>query len=375
MRVLFIVRSSLFKVRGGDTVQIQETARHLESLGVKVDISLTTETIDYSPYDLLHFFNLIRPADILLHIRKSKKPYVVSTIFVEYGEFDKNYRKGLSGAVFKLFSPSFIEYAKTIARIFTTKEKLVSLEYIWLGQKMAVQRVIDEAAGLLPNSENEFKRIQKLYRIDIPYKVIPNGINQQLFKETEVAHEREHDMVLCVARIEGIKNQLNLIKALSGTKFRLYLVGNASPNQLAYYQACQQIAGENVIFVPAVTQDKLIEFYRKAKVHILPSWFETTGLSSLEAAAMGCNIVISNRGDAPEYFGSMARYCEPGIPDSIYSSIEKAANAPLFPGLRKHIFDHYTWEKAAKATLEAYQFFLNRWKGVGSDKLPTENNN
>jgi len=32
---------------------------------VYVDILLTNQTIDYSQYDLLHFFNIIHPADIL----------------------------------------------------------------------------------------------------------------------------------------------------------------------------------------------------------------------------------------------------------------------------------------------------------------------
>ena len=73
MNVLFVVRSTLFTVKGGDTTQVIETAAQLRLLGVETDIKLAGEKIDYSPYDLLHFFNIIRPADILVHIKKSKK--------------------------------------------------------------------------------------------------------------------------------------------------------------------------------------------------------------------------------------------------------------------------------------------------------------
>ncbi|MEO8854903.1 MAG: glycosyltransferase family 1 protein, partial [Ginsengibacter sp.] len=65
MRVAFIARSSLHSAKGGDTIQIIQTARHLELLNIKVDIRLTDEKINYQQYDLLHFFNLIRPSDIL----------------------------------------------------------------------------------------------------------------------------------------------------------------------------------------------------------------------------------------------------------------------------------------------------------------------
>ena len=64
MRVVFITRATLYSVKGGDTLQVLQTARHLEELGIQVDIRLTNERISYDQYDLLHFFNIIRPADI-----------------------------------------------------------------------------------------------------------------------------------------------------------------------------------------------------------------------------------------------------------------------------------------------------------------------
>jgi glycosyltransferase involved in cell wall biosynthesis len=39
--------------------------------------------------------------------------------------------------------------------------------------------------------------------------VVPNGIDPGLFRYNE-NHEKDARLVLCVARIEGIKNQLNL---------------------------------------------------------------------------------------------------------------------------------------------------------------------
>src|SRR6476659_304125 len=98
---------------------------------------------------------------------------------------------------------------------------------------------------------------------------------------------------------------------LNGTRFQLYLVGDPAPHHMSYFHECQKQAGNNIHFVRQVSQAELVEYYSKAKVHVLPSWFETAGLSSLEAAAMGCNVVITRKGDAHEYFGDEAEYCDP----------------------------------------------------------------
>src|ERR1700754_4165890 len=82
LKVALIARSTLYTVQGGDSFQVKQTARHLQQLGIDADIRLTNEKIDYGTYDLLHFFNIIRPADILYHIRQSDVPFVVSTLLI-----------------------------------------------------------------------------------------------------------------------------------------------------------------------------------------------------------------------------------------------------------------------------------------------------
>ena len=91
MNILFIARSTLYEVSGGDTIQIIKTAEELRKLGVVVDIKLSNEkNINYGQYDLLHFFNIIRPSDIIAHIDKCNKPFVVSSIYLLYEDFENN---------------------------------------------------------------------------------------------------------------------------------------------------------------------------------------------------------------------------------------------------------------------------------------------
>ena len=71
MKVLFVSRATLFRDKGGDTIQLINTAFQLKRLGIEVDIKINNDMIDYGQYDLIHFFNIIRPADILHHIEKT----------------------------------------------------------------------------------------------------------------------------------------------------------------------------------------------------------------------------------------------------------------------------------------------------------------
>jgi len=357
MKVAIITRKTLYSVRGGDTFQIINTARQLHRLGITVDIKLTHEPVDYSQYHLLHFFNIVRPADILYHIRQANKPFVISPNLVNYQEYDRLYRQCLAGMLFSKLSKNSIEYLKTIARWVQGSDVLQTPSYVWQGHKQSIQKILRQASRILPNSLLEFEQLRE-YGIPLPpYTVVPNGIDPALFS---YSHDTNKDakLVLCVARIEGLKNQLNLIKALNNTVYKLVIIGAPAPNQPSYYNECKRTAAANVSFIEHLSQNELVPWYQKAGVHILPSWFETCGLSSLEAAAMGCSVVITEKGYTREYFNNDALYCEPGSPQSILQAVEQASAKTTSETLRQKILHHYTWEQAAIQTATAYKQVL-----------------
>lgn len=359
MKILIISRATLYSAPGGDTIQIIETASHLRKLGLIIDISLTNEVIDYSTYDILHFFNVIRPADILFHVAKSKKKFVISPIFVDYGEFEKKARPGFIKYINKIFSAESIEYFKTIMRMIINGERIKSFEYLYLGQKGSIIKILKKCGILLPNSQNEYNRLIEKFNIKIPYIVVPNAINGEKFQKEPNVNIKKG--VICVARFEPLKNQLNIIKAINQTDYSLILIGKSSPNSQEFYKACKNEAfnNPNIKFIDHINQDELISYYYNAKVHVLASWFETTGLSSLEAAVSRCNIVITDKGDTLEYFGNSAFYCIPDDVESIKVAINKAYETDSDSSLRDNILEKYTWNQTAKQTLIGYQKVLN----------------
>ena len=355
MKVAFISRATLYTTPGGDTKQVDMTAKYLRTLGVDVDVCLTSDVIDYDKYDLLHFFNIIRPADILGHVEKTGTPYVVSTIFLDYGAFEKKARKGLMKWMNVFFSEDAIEYIKAIARWVKNGEKIGSKKYLRWGHSKSIKYVAANSRILLPNSESEYRRLSKKYNIEHNYHVIPNGIDDSVADRVSSRNDKYENAILCVARIEGRKNQLNLIRALNNTDYKVFIHGKPSPNNIGYYEQCKQEAADNIHFTTWLTEEELYQMYYSAKVHILPSYFETTGLSSLEAAVMGCNIVVTDKGDTKDYFKEDAWYCEPDDTKSIKEAIDAAYNAPYNKEFKERILRDYTWLRAAEETLAGYK--------------------
>ncbi len=357
LKIAIIVRSTINKVVGGDSQQVVNTANELSKLGVHVDIILANEKIDYSKYDLLHLFNIIRPADHLIHIAKSKVPTVLSTIYLDYSRFDNHGRFGLQKKLFKIVGKDGAEFLKNNYRFFKKQDRLVSIEYL-LGHRRAVKKIVSQAKLLLPNSRSEYSRLVSDYNISKPYHIVPNGINKQLFS-TIPKVARIDNKVVCVGQIYGLKNQIGLIKAASLLNVDLTIIGKPPPNHTKYYNYCRKIASSKVKFHDFMVQEKLLEHCASSKVHALPSWFETTGLSSLEAGAMGCNLVVGSGGDTHDYFDGYASFCVADSISSIKAALETELNKPSDKNFRDIILDRYTWEKAAKETLIAYNKALN----------------
>ncbi|SNB47965.1 glycosyltransferase family 4 protein [Geobacter sp. DSM 9736] len=368
MKVLFQSRKTLFSVPGGDTIQILKTREYLERSGVGVDISTELEP-DVSRYDVVHLFNLTRPQEVYLQALNAKrqgKKAVLSTIYVSYAEYEKKARRGLGGLLMKVLAPGQMEYLKVAARAVRNGEMNKGTATLLLRGYRSLQRqILAMTDVLLPNSSSERARVIEDFPAASAKKhiIVPNAVDRELFAPgpaTLVPADmvKYRGCVLCVARIEELKNQLNLVRAMKQLPWQLVLIGKPAPNHAYYVEQVRKEAGANVHILGEVEHSRLPRFYRAARVHVLPSWMETTGLSSLEAGAMGCNLVITDKGDTREYFGDRAFYCEPDSVDSISAAIKAAYEAPACSGLMNHISRNLVWDKAVERTLEGYEMAL-----------------
>lgn len=366
MKVLFQTRTNLFEAPGGDMVQMLKTKEFLEKTGIQVDISLDFEP-NLEGYDLVHLFNLMEPQDIYLQLKNAQrqnKKVVLSTIYGLYTEFERKARGGIFQKVANFLSPYQIVYIKTLVKHY--KEKRMHkgvLQMLYKGHYGLMKEIVDNTSVFLPNSDSEMKRVATEFKLKNPkYVSIPNAIDKSVFTDSDDNQTnpflKHKDCILCAARIEGRKSTLNLVRAVKNTKYQLVLVGKESQNQKEYVNQVHLEAGKNVTFLGAISHEELKKLYQVCKVHALVSWMETPGLSSLEAAAMGKNIVVTTKGDTYDYFEDYAFYCEPDDIESIKKAITKAYDGPVNPKLKQKILEKYTWEQTAIETLKAYELAL-----------------
>jgi len=366
MKVLFQTRTNLFEAPGGDMVQMLKTKEFLEKTGIQVDISLDFEP-NLKGYDLVHLFNLMEPQDIYLQLKNAQrqnKKVVLSTIYGLYTEFERKARGGIFQKVANFLSPYQIVYIKTLVKHY--KEKRMHkgvLQMLYKGHYGLMKEIVDNTSVFLPNSDSEMKRVATEFKLKNPkYVSIPNAIDKSVFTDSDDNQTnpflKHKDCILCAARIEGRKSTLNLVRAVKNTKYQLVLVGKESQNQKEYVNQVHLEASKNVTFLGAISHEELKKLYQVCKVHALVSWMETPGLSSLEAAAMGKNIVVTTKGDTYDYFEDYAFYCEPDDIESIKKAITKAYDGPVNPKLKQKILEKYTWEQTAIETLKAYELAL-----------------
>jgi len=370
MKVLMQSRSNFYELKGGDTTQLLKTKEELEKLGVTVDISLEYSP-DLSDYDIVHLSNVTVVHETylqMLNAKKQGKPVVLSTIFWPMDNFEQNGQFGIRKTINKYFGINNIERIKALGRMIKNKSSRnkATCNLITIGYKEMQNYVVNNADLYLPNAEIEMKVFNEYFGIKKNnYLVVPNAIDAEIakrkfYENTPKEFEQYRGSIICVGRIEPRKNQLALVKSLNGTNLPLILVGAISKNQVEYFQEVDKYIKQNESFhyLGTIDYEKLYQLYKVCKVSVLPSWLDTPGLVSLEAASMGCNLAISTRGSTREYFGDNAFYCEPDDLESIKNAVLAAYEKPQNDILKDKIFNEYTWGNAARKTLEGYQMVL-----------------
>jgi glycosyltransferase involved in cell wall biosynthesis len=152
----------------------------------------------------------------------------------------------------------------------------------------------------------------------------------------------------------------DLIRALSSTGRQGKFAGQPGHYAQRYFRRCRRAAGPNVEFLGHRTSEELQRWYTRSAVHVAPSWYETPGIASLEAASCGCRIVVTPGGCTREYFGDEAEYCRRDDPASIRGAVDRAFARSTNTGVRERIADEFTWDVVAEKTLEGYEMAFKR---------------
>jgi len=113
-----------------------------------------------------------------------------------------------------------------------------------------------------------------------------------------------------------------------------------------------------VVFTDFVSDADLPALYSAAELFVYPSVHEGFGLPVLEAMACGAPVVCSNATSLPEVAGEAALLVEVRDTRALAEAMRRLL---MEPGLREHMIrlgfrqaSQFTWERAARATLDLY---------------------
>lgn len=230
------------------------------------------------------------------------------------------------------------------------------------GEMLRLFRYVDKVT---PGTKVEARQLHHNYGVpEEKLSVVPYGIDDQFFHATPDAFEERYglkDFVLMVGRVYERKGQLRLIQALEGCGIPLVLIGPQFPSDRDYYDAVVQQCSSHswVQYLGQIPDDLLASAYSAARVHALPSLFECPGLTTLEAAATGANVVAAKEEGLYEYLGDRAFYCDPRSPGNIREAVLTAYETPKTGNLRQHLSEHFTYRVIAERMSQVYEGVLN----------------
>jgi glycosyltransferase involved in cell wall biosynthesis len=305
MRVL-MATPSFYPIEGGTERIVQNLSIELNKSGVHVDVMTFNMDRKWNPkwhgkIEKIQGVTIFKvPALNWLPITHS--PRVTLGINLIPGKF-KHLMKEYDIIHFHEAEFSFPFFSH-----FVKKPKILHLHGLRFGyyERYRLSNIILKTAADLYLSIS--KQIQReLAILGIPRNRIvyfPNAVNTKVF----YPGEKLDDTILYVGRITPDKGLHILLRSLSYVKRPVRLVIIGPPDWSSEYcrNIFQLIKSENskgkhkVEYLGRVDQTELIQWYQRASIFVLPSFYEPFAVAILEAMSCGTPVISTYAGGIPE---------------------------------------------------------------------------
>ena len=353
---------------GGMSVYVQQISKYLSEnhnvtvvTGEKAD-SFTDKNLEFISLDI--FESELNVEDKEIYLQEFKNKLVDSLDLNSFDVIHAHY--WLSGLVAKEISNEL-----NIPFIFTSHSLGIFLDG-YNKERVDCEKIVMTSTNLVTaSSVFETMLIADTYKIDEnKIKKITPGVDRKIFIP-DLSVEKEN-IILSIGRIQEQKGQLQTIEFLNNFKkiqndFKCYFVGGPSGKHGDEYlhELKQTIKDFNldkhVEFLGDLPQTEIIELFKKAKLLIHTSKFETFGLVAIEANTMGVPVLTTNNGSLMEIIENNKNgYLSENLIDS---NVNNFVNN-LFNNVTKYEEIHlsciekskkYDWMKTANELESLYQ--------------------
>lgn len=302
----------------------------MQKAGHEVDEINLWNNYNWKKYDLIHIFGTGLWLYTFVQSLSIKNPNIV-----------------LSPIIDSLESPTLYSL---VSQIGSTKLKLWSPTF-------TLRKTLPLIRGVYVRSQHEAKYIKKMMSQD-QIHILPLATSEN---NTNNSSSRDNFCLHISSISQPRKNVLRLIKAAKKYNFKLVLAGSTG-SEIDFKPLREEIGdAKNISVLGFISHEEKIKLYSKAKVFALPSLNEGVGIVALDAAILGCEIVLTKLGAPKEYYNGSAELVDPFNIDSIGKSIVKILNNEIKhqPELSSHIMRHYSSLVVNKKLIDSYQKILN----------------
>jgi glycosyltransferase involved in cell wall biosynthesis len=228
-------------------------------------------------------------------------------------------------------------------------------------------RVLRKTDHIVTVSSSTGHDLAKFYR-DIPATTtIGEGMRPDLIdvKATSVASLEGQRFFLFVGPSYKYKNCDRLIDAFavfrrgSGTPTKLVFAGGRASyvaSLESHIMSSHSELAPDVHFLDYVEPGELVWLYQNAYALMITTLYEGFGLPALEAMALGCPVIASDRGSLPEVCGESAIYVDPENVDAIQQAMaaivsDNSRRDDLIKRGRRRS-EQFKWGRAAQSVYE-----------------------
>jgi len=161
-------------------------------------------------------------------------------------------------------------------------------------------------------------------------RLVPNGIDTEFFSPDPLQPKPEMSRIVCIARLEPVKQLHVLLAALAllktaGIPFRCTIVGDGACRESLLTLRHDLGLRDHVAFVGGLQREGVREYLRSAHVAVLSSQSEGYPVSLLEAASVGTPAVAPAVGGIPEIIvdGETGFIAEPADPCTLGMAMQR----------------------------------------------------
>lgn len=239
--------------------------------------------------------------------------------------------------------------------------------YPFLMQHLVTKRM-DRVITVSASAAEETAKVFKVPREKL--RVIYNGIDTTVFRKLDGAKKERGRLIMVGNTQDRKKGLIYLLKALQLLRgkmdVKLTIVDRGLPdNEYAPQLVNRYGLDGRVFFTGKVGVEELVRHYGRAEVAVVPSLYEGFGLPAAEAMACGLPVVATTAGALPEVVedGRNGILVPPRDAYALAGAIERLLRDDELRRVmgekgRRRVERHFTWEQAARKTLEVYQEVL-----------------